>query len=140
MRYQPLQQELHQIQSALWLQLPTHPAALSAQVRQIDGWQQRLEHLQDLLPSRPRSSLDLALADLIALLIADAKSFKLLAEEYLIDPEGSISCLHSVLHASMQDRSRLWAEIAPSSLPQLQISPRCVKSSVRFRDEYRFPA
>jgi hypothetical protein len=139
MRHQPLQQELHQIQSALWLQLPTHPAALSAQVRQIAGWQERLERLQAQLSPRRRSVLDRALADLIALLIADAKSFKLLAEEYLIDPEGSISCLHSVLHASMQERSRLWAEIVPSS-PQLQISPRCVKPSVRFRDEYRFPA
>lgn len=139
MRHQPIQQELHQIQSELRLQLPTNPAALSAQVRQIDGWQQRLEHLQVQLPQHRRSPLDLALLDLIALLIADAKSFKLLAEEYLIDPEGSISCLHSVLQTTVQERSRLWAQIAPSTLPCPNL-PRCLKSSVRFREEYSFPA
>ena len=117
MRHQFIQQEIRHIQSQLWLQLPTNPAALSAQVRQIDRCQQQLERLQDQVLSHQRSMGDRSLMNLIDHLITDATSFKLLAEEYLIDPEGSVSCLHSTLHSSLQGYGNEPDEILLSRLP-----------------------
>jgi hypothetical protein len=132
-------QEVSQIQSELWLKLPTSSGFLSRRVAQIEQFQHRLERLQERvlwLTRNQRSCLlhqDAVLLDLIALLIADAKSFRLLAEEFSIDPEGSASCLHSILQTSLPQRLRLLHQIVPprtpSNLKSNSLQSRCVKTA-----------
>lgn len=112
-------QEVHQIQRELWLKLPTSPMFLLCRAKQIEQLQQRLELLQEqiLWLTRNRQSCllprDAALIELLDLLISDAKCFRLLAEEFLIDSEGSTSCLHSVLQTSIPQRLKLLNQILP---------------------------
>jgi hypothetical protein len=78
--------------------------------------------------------------ELIGTLLTDAKNFQLLAEEFFIDPEGSISCLEEILQTRVQARSSVLLPDAPLVTLHTFNSERCIKPTVWFRDEYSSPA
>jgi hypothetical protein len=91
--------ELSTMNPQIRLSLPASPRRIQAQVQQLSQLEQRLQLLHDteiaklhrsLLPSvRQRAQ---AIAKLVVTMLQDIRSLKLLAEEYPLDPDGTIAC------------------------------------------------
>ncbi|MEM9213734.1 MAG: hypothetical protein AAGD25_05245 [Cyanobacteria bacterium P01_F01_bin.150] len=101
--YLQLVADIRHICSSLSLQLPTHTAAIASQRRAIDSVHQKLEAIEPKVRAiasrswRPthRSKYQ-TLDHLLCKLLTEAFSMTLLADEFMADPEGSVSCLRSV--------------------------------------------
>lgn len=91
--------ELQLIQSQIVLKLPASRESIHHQVHRIQQAQQALDRLyENVLPysSRWRSPLNQSpkmLAQLIIQVSRHAESLKLLAEEFPVDPQGTMACL-----------------------------------------------
>ena len=101
--YLQLVAEIRHVCSSLSLQLPTHSGAIATQLRVIHGVRQRLEELEVRVRALASRSWRPARRDeyqtlnyLLCNLLTQAINMALLAEEFLADPEGSMSCLRLV--------------------------------------------
>ena len=95
--------DIRQICSSLSLQLPTRPGAIASQLRVIHAVRQKLEIIEAKVRAlasrswRPdRRDEYQTLDHLLCNLLMEAINMALLAEEFLSDPEGSVSCLRIV--------------------------------------------
>jgi translation elongation factor EF-Ts len=91
--FQPILDEIQTIQSQIRLKLPASPHSIS---RQVDCIRVAEEHLATLKHTTHSHPVHPIVIQVIDRLNQTAQTLKLLAEEFLIDPEGSISCLESV--------------------------------------------
>lgn len=89
----------------LSLQLPTHKTAIASQMRNIQSIRRDLEMMQAKVRLLATQSWRLMQRDkylnldhLLCNLIIEATNMALLAEEFTVDPEGSISCLQEVTY------------------------------------------
>lgn len=96
-------EELQKVSPHIRLKLPANSQSVRRQLEEITLAQQQLANLQrrvTLLAHRKHNSsvhqLCVILARAVERMIRTAENFKLLAEEYAIDPEGTISCLQCV--------------------------------------------
>ena len=101
--YLQLVADIRHICSSLSLQLPTHPGAIASQRRTIDTVHQKLATIEPKVRAlasrswRPtRRSEYRTLDHLLCNLLTEAFNMTLLADEFMADPEGSVSCLRSV--------------------------------------------
>lgn len=101
--FQQILNELQEICPQLRLHLPTNAKAIEQQTRHLLVIQQHLENLIQrvyLLSIREQNSTMshsyIVLAQLIENLAHEANNLALLAEESLIDAEGTLACLESV--------------------------------------------
>lgn len=103
MTVQQILEELQRISPHIRLKLPANYRSVRRQVEEITLAQQQLAMLQHrvtLLSHRKQNSsvqrLCLTLTRAMERMVCTAENFKLLAEEYATDPEGTISCLQCV--------------------------------------------
>lgn len=96
-------QEIDKINTHLCLELPASAKTIRRKIRSIHRLQVQLETMQSnmqAIAKRYRQpqlrQIYRILLMLVAEMISEAKSFKLLAEEFSADSEGTISCLQSV--------------------------------------------
>jgi len=110
-RFQHLVAELDEINSLIQLQLPTHEQALGCQLRQITLAQVRIERIENEVadfcqnhhdPDPCGGGICQTLAQLSGAIRLKAINFRLLAEEFSVDPEGTTACL-----LSLGDRNRI---------------------------------
>lgn len=101
--YLQLVAEIRQICSSLSLQLPTNSSAIASQLRLIHTVRQKLEAIEPGVRTlasrswRPSQRVEYQTLDyLLCSLLTEAINMALLAEEFLADPEGSMSCLRTV--------------------------------------------
>ena len=101
--FQQILAELHKLHAQIHLWLPASQRVVQQQLLRLGQIQHRLETLQVEVVERSRTCLTastyltyLTLTQLINTLIQDVTNLKHLAEEYPIDPEGAIACLHSM--------------------------------------------
>jgi hypothetical protein len=103
--------ELQQLQAKIALKLPASRESIHQQVHQIRQAQQALDRLKQSARNRPRrlsSPLDSAsklLARLIIQASRYAESLNLLAEEFPVDPQGTVDCLKQ-----LGRRHLLWSQ------------------------------
>ena len=101
--YLQLVADIRHICASLSLQLPTHPGAIASQRRTIDIVHRKLETIEPKVRAlasrawRPIQRSEYQTLDhILCSLLTEAFNMALLADEFMADPEGSISCLHTV--------------------------------------------
>ncbi|WP_439343212.1 hypothetical protein [Vacuolonema iberomarrocanum] len=105
--------ELQLIQAKIVLKLPASRESIHRQVHQIGQAQQALDRLQASAldkPSRfsaPLDSSSKALTRLILQASRYAESLKLLAEEFPVDPQGTVACLRQLCRRHLQRSEQL---------------------------------
>ncbi|NEQ96586.1 MAG: hypothetical protein F6K30_07670 [Cyanothece sp. SIO2G6] len=110
----------------LSLQLPTHATAIASQIRNIQSIRRDLELIQARVRLLATQSWRLVQRDkylnldhLLGNLITEATNMALLAEEFTIDPEGSLSCLREVNY-----RKEIWIQdIQRLATPDIPLTP-----------------
>lgn len=107
--YLQLVVEIRHVCSSLSLQLPTHSRAIASQLRLIHTARHKLETIETevrALASRAwrpvRRNEYQTLDHLLCNLLTEAINMALLAEEFVADPEGSMSCLKVVTQRKEQ--------------------------------------
>lgn len=101
--YYQLVADIRHICSSLSLQLPTPPGAIASQRRMLDTVHQQLETIEPKVRAlasrswRPTRRNEYKTLDhLLCSLLTEAFNMTLLADEFMADPEGSVSCLRAV--------------------------------------------
>lgn len=94
-------EEVNKISRYICLKLPSGAESVRLQIKQINKAQEQLRAIQDELymfgghgSSRLPYQYILTFKALINYLLLDGDKFKLLAEEYFLDPEGTVALLN----------------------------------------------
>lgn len=107
--FQQILAELNKINAQIQLKLPANQVLVKRQILHLALVQQRLKTVQDQIfvkfGGSTNSSSYLAYLTLIQLVEAmthDANTLRFLAEEYPVDPEGTVACLREI-HKKLPD-------------------------------------
>lgn len=112
--FQQIIEEIDQIKPNIQLKLPANPKAVKQQIERITLAQKRLREIEErvyLFGNRSGSGSAyrtyLSLKALIQGMITEGTHFKLLAEEYFVDPEGTVTLLHDACQRDIELRHRI---------------------------------
>ena len=112
--FQQIIEEIDQIKPNIQLKLPANPKSVKQQIERITFAQKRLREIEErvyLFGNRSGSGSAyrtyLSLKALIQGMITDGTHFKLLAEEYFVDPEGTVTMLHDTCQRDSELRHRI---------------------------------
>lgn len=101
--FRQILEELQKTSSHIRLKLPANHQSVHRQLERIALAEQQLDNLHNQVSLLSKKSINSSTRQLcLSLLRAmermqdTAENLKLLAEEYMTDPEGAILCLHSV--------------------------------------------
>ena len=144
--YLQLVADIRHICSSLSLQLPTHPGTIASQRRTIDTVHQKLETIEPRVRAlasrswRPIRRSDYQTLDyLLCSLLTEAFNMTLLADEFMADPEGSVSCLRAVnqrkdqLVQQLQELESLYQNGGSLASLKLKISKSLPSKPIRKR-------
>ena len=125
--YQQIIEEIDQIKPSIQLQLPANPQSVKRQIEKITLAQKRLLEIEErvyLFGNRGGNGSAyrtyLGLKALIHGMIHDGHHFRLLAEEYFLDPEGTVTLLHDACQRNFELRHRA-RHLKAAGLNQSQI-------------------
>lgn len=100
--FQSIVSELSELLPYVRLKLPASPTLVQQQMGHLTHVQKRLEIIREKvtllsgsIQAAPTNAAYQALVNLVRELHHDIRELKLLAEEYPIDPDGTLSCLQS---------------------------------------------
>lgn len=91
--------ELQTLHPRLQLKLPASQKSLDHQLAQLALERQQLMRLRQQVIKLPKGRVTLSIQLLIGMLdqmLQTTQEFTLLAEEFVVDPEGAISCLDAI--------------------------------------------
>ncbi|MBD1862513.1 MULTISPECIES: hypothetical protein [Trichocoleus] len=107
-------EEIDQIKPSIQLQLPANPRSVKQQIQKITLAQKKLREIEErvyLFGNRGGNGSAyrtyLSVKALIHGMIHDGNHFKLLAEEYFVDPEGTVTLLHDAYQRDLELRYRI---------------------------------
>jgi hypothetical protein len=106
-------EEIDQIKPSIQLKLPANPRSVKQQIEKITLAQKRLREIEErvyLFGDRGGNRSDrtyLSLKALIHGMIHDGNYFKMLAEEYFVDPVGTVTLLHDACQRDLELRHRI---------------------------------
>ena len=125
--FQQFIQEIDQIKTTIQLKLPAPAKSVRQQITRITAAQERLKAIDEeiylfanrgIRPSARRQYLNLRA--LVRSMILDGNDFKLLAEEYFYDPEGTVMLLHDLNQRDVELQTRI-RQLKTTGLNQTQI-------------------
>jgi len=112
--FQQIVDEIDQIKPNIQLNLPANPKAVKQQIAKITLAQKKLREIEErvyLFGNRSGSGSAyrtyLSLKAMIQGMITDGNRFKLLAEEYFVDPEGTVTLLHDACLRDLELQRRI---------------------------------
>lgn len=107
--------EIEQITPSIQLKLPANPKSVKQQIEKITLAQKRLREIEERVylfgnrgGNRSAYRTYLSLKALIRGMIIDGNHFKLLAEEYFVDPEGTVTLLNDACQRDLELRQRIY--------------------------------
>jgi hypothetical protein len=113
--FQEIIAEIDQIKPSIQLKLPANPQSVRQQIARITSAQKRLREIEERVylfgnrgGNRSAHRTYLSLKALIHGMIHDGNHFKMLAEEYFVDPEGTVTLLHDACQRDLELRQRIY--------------------------------
>ena len=125
--YRKIIEDIDKIKPSIQLKLPANPKSVKQQIEKITLAQKKLREIEErvyLFGNRGGNGSAyrtyLSLKALIHGMIHDGNHFKLLAEEYSVDPEGTVTLLHDAYQRELELRHRAY-QLKLAGLNQNQI-------------------